>query len=127
MPGCDPQGWEHYNHRAGEAPSPRCCPPAGRQGALKGPLIIAFGEYRLPSNSSSWHCLLWDVRWVASLECCESGQSVPLINPDVILLAAGSGLRPCCLPKAVHFCQGYWEQEELTELTPGARLGSKYS
>lgn len=91
IPGCDPQGWQHYNLRAGEAPSPRCCPPpAGRQSALKGPLIIAFRECHLPSNSSSWHGLLWGVRWVTSLECCESGQSVPLINPDLILLAAGS-------------------------------------
>lgn len=54
---------------------------------LKGPLYLAFGEYHVPSNSSSWHCLLWGVRWVTSLECCESGQSVPLITSDLILLA----------------------------------------
>lgn len=122
IPGCDPQGWQHHNHGAREGLSPWRCPPlAGRQGALKGPLIVAFGECHLPSNSSSWHCLLWGVRWVTSLECCESGQSVLLIYPDLILLAAGSTLRPCCLLKAAHSCQGYWEQEGLTELTPWAR------
>lgn len=107
IPGCDPQGWQHHNHGGGEVPPPRCCPPlAGRQDALKGPLIVAFGEYHLPSSSSSWHCLVWGVRWVTSLECCESGQSVPLINPDLILLAAGSSPRPCCLSEGCPLMPG---------------------
>lgn len=114
--GYDPQGWQHYNYGAGEVPPPRCCPLARRQGALKRPFIPILWRISWPSNSS-WQCLLWGVRWVTSLECCKSGQSVPLINPDLILLAAVGSLRPCCLWKAARSCQGYQEQEELTELT----------
>lgn len=42
IPGCNPRGWRRYKHLAGEVPPLRPCPPpAGRRGALKGPLILA--------------------------------------------------------------------------------------
>ena len=79
---------------------------------MKGPLSPAFGDCHVPTNSSPWHCLLWSVRWVTSLEGYESGQSVPLINPDLILLAT---VKPeSLLPsEACPFLPGCWEQEEL--------------
>lgn len=102
IPGCDPQGWQHYHHGAGEVPLPRCHPP--REGTQRPcfwrPSCAKQLIFLAPSSLG--------VRWVTSLECCESGQTVPLINPDLILLAAGSSLRPCCLLKAAHSCQGYW-------------------
>lgn len=79
---------------------------------LSGPLRHTFENITCQETHSSHGTVFSGVVQMGPFPgCSESGQSVPLSNPDLILLAAGSSLRPCCRSR-----QSHRKQEELPEL-----------